>query len=187
MAAFPNLNPSSRTYTPGQYPNTPFKAWSGNEGRVRHSNVMLASQLRVTFVGITEATMLSILSHYNTQRGGFTSFQIPDDLLSGVNTPADYTLTDYLWRYSQPPIVEDYTCGGHTVEVTLESVPPEGATVNGLNTIVPFTLVAGAAAAANGLQLTITSSLTPGSAGVQPAGITATITASLTAGTASGT
>ena len=119
MATFPSISPSLRTFTPGEYPNTPFGTLNLNENRVRHSNVMLASQLRVSFVGITEATMLSILSHYNGQQGNYLSFGIPSELLSGVSSASEYTLSNYRWRYSEPPMVEDYPCGGHTVDVVL--------------------------------------------------------------------
>jgi hypothetical protein len=148
---------------------------------------MLSSILRLSFIGIDETTMLSILNHYNGKFGVYSSFEIPADLLSGVSTASDYTLTDYGWRYSQPPIVSDYPCGGHTVEVVLESVPPEGATVNGITRIITLALTPGSAAAANGLQLTIAASLAAGVASVEADGITGTITASLAAGTASGT
>jgi hypothetical protein len=43
MTAFPTLIPSTRTFTPGEYPHTAYQAYSGQENRVRHSNVMLSS------------------------------------------------------------------------------------------------------------------------------------------------
>jgi len=158
MAVFPALTPSSRTFTPGEYPHTPYQAISGVEGRVRHSNTMLSATLRVTFICLTEADMLSILSHYNGQQGGFIAFAIPSQLLNGVSAAADYTLTGHQWRYVQPPIIDDIPCAGHSVELTLESVPPESIVLSGLaglTSTVSITLVPGAAAAANGLNKTV--------------------------------
>jgi hypothetical protein len=132
MTAFPTLIPSTRTFTPGEYPHTAYQAYSGQENRVRHSNVMLSSRLRLTFISLTESNMLSILTHYNDKKGGYLPFAIPAELLSGVSSAAEYTLTSYQWRYVEPPVIDDIPCAGHSVEVTLESIPPEGITVSGL-------------------------------------------------------
>ena len=180
MTAFPSLIPSSRIFTPGVYPHTPYQAMSGIEGRVRHSNVMLTSTLRLTFISLTEANMLSILSHYNSKQGGFIAFTIPSQLLNGVSAAADYTLTGYLWRYVQPPIIDDIPCAGHSVELTLESVPPEAVVVSGLASTVLITLTPGDAAAANGIQQQVTITLSGGQAG--GSGADFTITSSIAGG-----
>jgi hypothetical protein len=74
---------------------------------------------------------------------------------------------------------------GYVVQVALESVPGEGAGLLGIDLIVSATLAAGAAAAANGAQLTVTVLFEIG--GGRAAGIAETVTASLsTAGTATG-
>jgi hypothetical protein len=135
--AFPSLVPSSRTFTPGVYPNTAFRSWNGTDKRVRHSNVMLASRLSLSFLWIKEDQMLDIFNHYQSALGGFLAFAVPGALLSGVSDVSDYTLADYLWRYVEPPIVEDLPCGTtgnsrHSVYVILESVQPEPVFVLGL-------------------------------------------------------
>jgi hypothetical protein len=93
---------------------------------------MLNSRLRLTFISLTEANMISILTHYNDKKGGYLPFSIPSELLSGVSNAGEYTLTSYQWRYVEPPVIDDIPCAGHSVEVTLESIPPEGITVSGL-------------------------------------------------------
>lgn len=185
MSTFPALIPSSRTFTPGEYPNTAYTSWSGVEGRVRHSNVMLSSSIRLSFLGLTESEMLSILSHYQGQLGSFTSFTIPDEVVSGLSI-LDLELTGYSWRYAEPPEVEDLPFGGHNVDVSLESVPPEGAAAAGLAQLVAVTLNAGGVAVSNGITATISARLSGGAPTVTADGITATITASLSAGAASG-
>ena len=149
MATFPTLSPSSRTFTPGDYPHTPFTGMSGVQNRVRNSNVMLASQLRLRFVGITESQMLSILSHYQGQKGTFISFPLPSAVWSGTSTPSDYQLTGYGWRYIEPPMVEDLTFSQrHNVELVLETVPPEGTALAGLAEAVVYSILGGVAPAA---------------------------------------
>jgi hypothetical protein len=183
MTAFPALIPSSRVFTPGEYPHTAFRAWNGLEGRVRHSNVMLASTLRLTFIGLTEANMLSILSHYTNRQGEYLSFTIPSELLSGVSAAADYTLTGYQWRYAEPPVVDDIPCAGHSVEVVLESVPFEAISVSGLVSQMVITFTPGAAAAANGITATMSTSIAGGTFGTT--GDSLNVTVSLDAGAAS--
>jgi hypothetical protein len=164
MAAFPTLTPSSRTWTPGEYPHSVYSAWSGVENRVRQSNAMLSSTLRLAFVGITEAQMLSILSHYQGELGTYTSFSLPSAIFGGTADATDYTLTGYSWRYAEAPSVEDLPCGGHNVELTLESVPPEGAGLSGLDATVSVTISPGAVAASNGITQSVTVTLNAGAA-----------------------
>jgi hypothetical protein len=140
MATFPTLVPSGRSYTPGEYPHTAFDPYSGFQNRVRHSNVMLSSSLRLRFTALSEANMLSILSHYQGQLGGFESFDLPTSIWSGVGAVIDYQLDNYRWRYTEPPSVEDVYCGRHNVELALETVPPDGVVVNGFEITVTFAL-----------------------------------------------
>jgi hypothetical protein len=181
MATFPSLTPSGRTFTPGEYPHTPFITYNGFQNRVRHSNVMLSSQVRLSFIALTEAQMLNILSHYQGQTGTYESFDLPSTVWAGVTTISDYQLTGYLWRYIEPPTVEDIVSGRYNVELVLETVPPDGAQVDGLWYIVSATLAAGAAGAASGLEKTVSSALT--AAGFELPGLISTVTVSFTPGT----
>jgi len=144
MATFPSLSPASRVFTPGDYPYSAFAGMNGAEVRVRNSNIMLGSTVDLTFDALTEGEMLSILSHYNTQQGGFYSFDLPSDVWSGA-TPSDFRVAQYSWRYSKPPQVEDFGDKRHNVQVALESVPMEGATADGLTRRVLVVLTAGPA------------------------------------------
>lgn len=182
MAVFPSITPSGRTYTAGDYPHTPFTGYSGWQNRVRHSNVMLASQVRLSFTALTEADMLSILSHYNGQYGSFDSFALPSAAWSGATATTDYQLSGYLWRYIEPPTVEDVYCDRYNVALTLETVPPDGAVVDGAWYNITATLQAASVAAASGLSKTVTITLTTGTTEIS--GYNATISATL--GAASG-
>ena len=117
---------------------------NGLQTRVRTSNVILEQRLRLTFVALTEAQMLSVRSHYITQQGRFLSFDIPTSLLSGMTTPASFTPTGYSWIYAGAPQVEDIPgIQRYTVSVELITVPPEGANINGADFTVSITLAAG--------------------------------------------
>jgi hypothetical protein len=141
MATFPTLTPSSRTFTPGRHPHSEIPTLDGLQVRVRTSNVILDQQLRLTFLGLTEAQMLSIRSHYIGQQGRFLSFAIPSSLLSGVTTPSYFTPTGYSWIYGSAPQVEDIPCAQrYNVSVELVTVPPEGANINGAEFTIGVTL-----------------------------------------------
>ncbi len=177
MAVFPSLTPATRAFTPGEYPHTPFTTYNGLQNRVRHSNVMLSSSVRLSFIALAEADMLSILSHYQGQFGSFESFTLPSSIWSGVTTISDYQLTDYRWRYTEAPTVDDVYCGRYNVELALETVPPEGRFVGGTELLVLYSLAGGTAAAANGLQQSIT--LTLATEGFVVPGLDESITASI--------
>lgn len=127
---FPSLIPSARVFTPGEYPNTAFTGWSGQENRTRHSNVMLSSALRVSFFSINETQLVQIIDHYNSCLGTYTTFALPSAVWSGVSDHTDYTLTGYSWRYAGPPLIEDLPCSIYNLELELQSVIPENATTS---------------------------------------------------------
>ena len=166
MTVFPSLTPATRAFTPGEYPHTPFTTYNGLQNRVRHSNVMLSSSVRLSFIALAEADMLSILSHYQGQFGSFESFTLPSSIWSGVTTISDYQLTDYRWRYTEAPAVDDAYCGLYNVELALETVPPDGAFASGAELAVIITLDFGSATSTNGLQQSITITLAGGAASV---------------------
>lgn len=180
MATFPALKPSSRTFTSGRHPHSEIPALSGLQRRVRTSNVILDQGLQLTFVGLTETQMLSIRSHYIGQQGRFLSFDIPNDLLSGMAAPASFTPTGYSWIYASTPKVEDIPgTQNYTVSVELSTVPPEGANVNGAEFTVGTYIITEMVAA-------VSSVFAAGAASVVPAGLDLTVTATFTAGAAAG-
>jgi hypothetical protein len=156
------------------------------------SNVIIEQQLRLTFIGLTEAEMLSIRTHYVGQQGRFLSFAIPSSLLSGMTTPSYFTPTGYSWIYGSAPQVEDIPgTQRYNVSVELVTIPPEGANVNGAEFTVAVLLVAGiigsATGDATGFDLTVTASIEGGVvADNSSAGFDLTVTASLAAGGADG-
>ena len=191
MATFPTLTPSSRTFTPGRHPHSEIPTLNGLQIRVMTSNVILEQQLRLTFLGLTEAEMLSIRSHYIGQQGRFLSFAIPTSLLSGMTTPAYFTPTGYSWIYAGAPQVEDIPCAQrYNVSIELVTVPPEGANINGAEFTVSIELAAGSPAGeanTTGAALTVTASIEGGVvADNASAGLDLSVTSSLAAGVADG-
>ena len=133
MTTFPALIPSSRIYSPGGFPHTTHAAYSGAQVRVRHSNAETGARLRLLFRAITTTELLELIGHYNGQSGGFAAFAIPDELMSGMTTPADFTPSGSQWIYASRPAVVDIPIAGttntnrHDVTVELASVPEQPA------------------------------------------------------------
>lgn len=191
MATFPTLTPSSRSFTPGRHPHSEIRTLNGLQTRVRTSNVILEQRLRLTFVALTEAQMLSIRSHYSGQQGRFLSFDIPTSLLSGMATPANFTPTGYSWIYAGAPQVEDIGLQRYTVSVELVTVPPEGANINGSEYTL-YSTVVGATATSSisipGVNYTVPLTFQAGVvADNTSAGFDRSVPITFTAGTASAT
>ncbi|MEI8251268.1 MAG: hypothetical protein WCF98_08890 [Synechococcus sp. ELA057] len=164
MSDFPTLTPASRTFSPGDYPSTTFGAISGTENRVRHSNVVVGSTFKLEFTALTEAEMLSILTHYEETTGSYGAFYLSAEVLAGVSVTSDYTLSGFAWSYLEPPLVVDYPCGGHDVTVTLGTATAPVTDPSPRLFTVSISLTAGTAAAANGIAKTISFTISPGTA-----------------------
>jgi len=190
MATFPTLYPSTRTFTPGEYPHTPFQTLSNRNRRVLHSNALNAAGLRLTFVRLSQSDMLSVLSHYNGQQGEFIPFAIPSSILQGF-TAGDFLPAGHLWRYASPPEVEDFCGPYHDVTVALESVASEAIVATGISLTIVASIAAGAPAlgtTASGAQLTVATVLAPGPAtgnNASASGLGATVALQLLAGAGS--
>ena len=184
MTTYPALIPSSRTFTPGEYPATAFSGYSGAQGRVRHSNVFLAAQLRLSYIGLSEAEMLQIWNHYAARYGSHEAFPLPVEVLSGSDV-SDYVPATYQWIYGGPGQVEDLPCGGHNVSLTLETAPPVPVSLAGVNLRLRLSLVGGEAFnSLSGINESITLSLEAGDAFNALNGINEAITFSLETGDA---
>ena len=162
MSNFPALIPSSRTFVPGNYPSTLYQGISGAENRVRSSNVLTDSTLTLQFIGLSEAEVLAILLHYQARRGSYGNFSLPAEVWSGVSNAADYTLQGYAWSYLDPPVVEDYPCGEHGVEVQLSTSVAPTPDILPFTTVIAMTLTAGMGRAANGTSQTLSVTISPG-------------------------
>jgi len=192
MTTYPAIPPSSRNFGPGKYPHSIFRALSGAENSVRHSSAMVESSVELRYSALDEAEMIEILDHYNSVKGGFLSFAVPNIVWRGNENPNDFTIMGNAWRYSQPPEVEEVFCGGGTgnsgagynVTVILESIPGEGVGILGHQFKVRTVFTPGVAATANGPHFVIKSSLLLGW-GFAP-GFTITATNTFTPGIASG-
>ena len=64
FVTFPDIKPSSRSYTPGIYPQTEFIAQNGAKTVLRYGNKKVDAKLSLGFTNITDAQANEILNLY---------------------------------------------------------------------------------------------------------------------------
>ena len=127
---FPNIKPTTRSFTMGDVPSATYKTLSGAVFRRAFGNTITNYTLTLTFVNIGDSeellsnsgTTKDILSHYELAQGTFNTFVLQantfvgmDDAVSGyVKAPANIE-----WRYAKPPEVKSVKINLSTVSVNL--------------------------------------------------------------------
>ena len=146
MATFPVLEPATRSYDFGLFPLTEEPSVSAGIVRFRHSVTQQNYQLTLGYVDLTDAEASLIREHYQSQGGGYNSFQLPSIIWAGhtfSNNIVPYTTR---WRYIETPEEEHRSAGYVNVTVTLGS---DGTIDGGLGQQpVDQTIAAGAATGA---------------------------------------
>lgn len=126
--AFPsNLKPTSRQYTPGDYPVKTYNANNGAEVRILYGSRPFNMTLELTYSNITDAQANSFLTHYYTVQGTYQTFTIPSTSntfagWSSTSGALNLTGTGAIWRYSEPPQQQSVRPGVSTVSVRLVGV-----------------------------------------------------------------
>ena len=122
MAAvsFPALVPSSRSYTPGVFPEQQFQAQNGAVVRVRYGNQRYSSSLSLTFANIIDSKAALILENYVAVMGDDKYVAFTDNnVAAGVSTDlvpwVQETNSLLKWKYASPPSVTSVKPGLSTV------------------------------------------------------------------------
>ena len=108
--AFPSIKPTSRNYSPGEYPQTRFEAQNGVTTVIRFGSRRVDSSLSLDFDNITDAEAASIIANYEAVNGPWNhlTFTTTDGSV-GSGALADYIQetggSGLRWRYSEPPAV----------------------------------------------------------------------------------
>ena len=118
---FPNIAPTSRSYTPGKFAQTEFKALNGATTVMRYNQRRADSTLQLGFQNITDAQAASILAHFEEVNSAwdYATFNA-----GNVSAGAGASLAKYLeesggsglrWRYSESPQVSSVQPGVSSV------------------------------------------------------------------------
>ena len=118
--SFPALVPTSRSYTPGVFPEQQFQAQNGAVVRVRYGNQRYGSSLSLTFANITDANAALILQNYVTVMGDdkyvvFTTYNVAAGVSTNLVPWIRETNSLLKWKYAKPPSVTSIKPGLSTV------------------------------------------------------------------------
>ena len=122
MTVFPALQPSSRSFTPGQVSVTSFKAMSGKETRVLQGDTPHAHRLSLTFDNILDAAGQQILDHWAGQLGIGLQFHLSPAVYAGWSLYQSTVSDTQQWRYESMPSVTFVAPGIMSVSVELVSL-----------------------------------------------------------------
>lgn len=122
MADFPALTPTARSFKLGEYPIKAYRAMSGATLRRSFGNKPFGHTLDLQFDNVPEATVNSIIDHYNGQGGSTQGFAVPASVFGGYSS----TVRDRVqapsgieWLYAQAPEVRSVLRDRSTVTVQL--------------------------------------------------------------------
>jgi len=123
---FPNIKPSSRSFTPGTYPQTEFVAQNGAKTVLRYGNKKVDAKLSLGFTNITDSQANEILNLYDEVNSDYDFIHFPStSALAGINNLAlrrkfgerdtsGNTLLRY--RFDGPPTVTSVVHGRSNVQ-----------------------------------------------------------------------
>ena len=108
--SFPNVKPTGRSYSPGEYPQTNFEAQNGAVTVVRFGSRRVNSSLELRFDNITDREASSILANYQAVNGpwNYVTFTSANGSLAAGSLAAYIQETGgsgLRWRYEGPPTV----------------------------------------------------------------------------------
>lgn len=110
--SFPSIKPFSRTYSPGSYPQTEFRAQNGALTVIRFGNRRVQSELTLEFQNITDTEAGQILANYEAVNSTWDYVQFTSANAT-VGIGSSEALGAYIresasglrWRYAEPPSV----------------------------------------------------------------------------------
>ncbi len=122
---FPNVKPSSRSYTPGTYPQTEFVAQNGAKTVIRYGNKKTDAKLSLGFTNITDDNALLILNLYEEVNSDYDYISFTSaNALAGVNSSnlvnnmaeKDSNGVKLRYRFDGPPSVSSVRPGRSNVQ-----------------------------------------------------------------------
>lgn len=121
---YPSLAPSSRNFNAGDYSYKTFKSQNGSETRILYGDKRTGMTLDLSYDNIADTYADDFITHYDSVKGGFESFDLPTAFRSGWggNAAAIDAATGNKWRYESPPAITSVRPGISSVTVKLIGV-----------------------------------------------------------------
>ena len=120
---FPKISPSTRTYSPGVFPETMFQALNGATTRIAYGNRATASKMSMGFKGLTDSEAMQIIKCYENVNGSWVGgirFWT-DRGLAGIENGSNLYYqhrerdANLKWRFENPPQITTIYPGLHDV------------------------------------------------------------------------
>jgi hypothetical protein len=122
--AFPTLPPTSRDFSPGDWPIKRFNSQSGAEIRILYGSQRTNAKISLGYENISDTDAQLFLDDYAAQLGTLRTFNLPAAARSGwsgstnsLDAPAGTK-----WRYEGEPSVRAVRPGRSSVTVNLVAV-----------------------------------------------------------------
>ena len=130
MSSFPDIVPTTRDFTLGDYPSKTYTSLSGVVFKRAFGNRQTGYTLDLTFKNIGDTSELrtnsgsakQIIDHYSEVDGTYDKFTLPDVVFKGMDAELETLIqapTNISWRYAAPPRVQSVKSGVSTVIVRL--------------------------------------------------------------------
>jgi hypothetical protein len=121
---FPALQPTSRDFTPGNWPVKSYKSQSGAEVRILYGDTRTSMELTLGYDNISDAQAEQFLTHYDETKGTYNTFAINSSTKAGWTGTAAAIDSGTInrWRYADPPQVTAVKPGRSSVRVSLMGV-----------------------------------------------------------------
>ena len=123
MAAFPSFAPTSRSFTPGTYPQRSYRSLSGVVTKRTFGNAPSQSALEMNFDNVADSTATAIINHYRSQTAINKRFQLSAITMGGMDSGlvniADGTIDNLRFEYKEPPSVQSVRPGRSNISVSL--------------------------------------------------------------------
>lgn len=123
--AFPPIQPTGRSYSPGAIPQTAFKALNGATTTIRYGNRRSDSELKLTFQNISDANAATLLALYEQTAvsDDWITFTAADGAAGASPELANYLRevggSGLRWRFAEPPSVDSVVPGRSSVQCSL--------------------------------------------------------------------
>jgi hypothetical protein len=121
---FPTVIPTSREFTPGDWPIKRFNSQSGAEVRILYGSQRTNAKINLGYENISDANAQLFLDDYAAQLGTLRTFSLPAAARTGwsgssssIDAPAGTK-----WRYEGEPSVRAVRPGRSSVTVNLVAV-----------------------------------------------------------------
>jgi hypothetical protein len=121
---YPQLPPTARSFTAGDFANKKYTAQDGAEFRILYGDKRVGMTLQLTYSNITDAQADAFINHYHSMQGTYQQFDVglaSRDGYEGSSLTFGAVWWGSQWRYDNAPQLQSVYPGVSTVTVNLKA------------------------------------------------------------------